>query len=280
MVGGKPHPLQYDKMSYPSRRGLTLLEILIALLLSSAVSAVAYSFYRNMMGGMERQKRVTALQDGVRTAVDCINRYLVAGGVAGDSLFFDPHRLLPLPVVNGGHRVLDVSADSTELRVYGNYSGGAATLTAPVVNKGQRYVQVTDASLFKAGGYAYFFAGSAQEVARITSIRGSTLHVANDLFAFYPKGTLAYPLERIRIARDRQSPTLAVVRESAGGTPIFPRRFVPTSRPGDSLEFKVRSLDHDAGQISYALTFAAKAPGRSKQALVRRSEQTVSVRGF
>lgn len=267
-------------MSHPSRRGLTLLEILIALVLSTAVSAVAYSFYRNMMGGMERQKRVTALQDGVRTAVDCINRYLVAGGVAGDSLFFDPHGLLPLPIVNGGHRVFEVSKDSTELRVYGNYSGGATTLSGPVVNKSQRYVQVTDASLFKAGGYAYFFAGSAQEVARITSIRGTTLYVANDLFAFYPKGTLAYPLERIRISRDQKTQALAVVRESAGGTLIFPRRFVPTSRPGDSLEFKVRFLDHDAGQISYALTFAAKATGKSGKTLVRRSEQTVSVRGF
>ena len=30
----------------------------------------------------------------------------------------------------------------------------------------------------------------------------------------------------------------------------------------------------------YALTFAATAPGKSKMRLVRRSEQTVSVRGF
>lgn len=259
---------------------MTLLEILVALILSSAVSAVAYSFYRNMMGGMERQKRVAALQDGVRTAVDCINRYLVAGGVSGDSLFFDPHGLLSLPVVNGGHRVLEVSRDSTELRVYGNYSGGATTLSAPVLNKNQRYVQVADASLFKAGGYAYFFAGSAQEVARVTAIRGGAIHVANDLFAFYPKGTLAYPLERIRIARDPGTQALTVARESAGGGLIFPRTFVPTSRPGDSLEFKVRSLDHEAGQITYALTFAARAPDRSKMRLIRRSEQTVSVRGF
>ena len=262
---------------------MTLIEILVALILSSAVSAVAYSFYRNMMGGVERQKRVTALQDGVRTAVDCINRYLVAGGVAGDSLFFDPHRLLSLPFVNGGHRVFEVSADSSELRVYGNYSGGAATVASPVLNKNQRFVQVTDASLFKAGGYAYFFAGSAQEVARITSIRGSTLYVSNDLFAYYPKGTLIYPLERIRIARDKQSQTLLVVRETASGTPIFPRDFTPSSKPakpGDSLDFKVRSVNHEAGLVAYSLTFAARAPDRSKMRLIRRSEQTVSVRGF
>lgn len=246
--------------------------------MGSAVTTLAYSFYQNMMGNLERQKRVTSLQDGVRTAVDCINRFLIAGGVSGDSLFFDPHRILPLPIVNGGHRVFDVTADSTELRVYGNYSGGAATVAAPVVNKSQRSVKVTNARLFKAGGFAYIFAGSAQETARIRSISDSTLYMSDDFFAHYPKGTLIYPLERIRIARNGS--TLEVHRETASGSPVFPRHFIPTSKPGDSLEFKVRSLDHETGQIGYALTFVAEAPGRTKMKLVRRSEQTVFVRGF
>lgn len=267
-------------MSHPRQGGLSLIEVLVALVLSSVVSAFAYSFYRNMMGNMERQKRVTSLQDGIRTAVDCINRYLIAGGVSGDSLFYDPHRLLSLPLVNGGHRVFDMSPDSSELRVYGNYSGGAGTVAAPVVDKNSRQVKVDRASLFSVGGYAYFFAGSAQEVARVASIRDSTLTVANDFFAYYPKGTLVYPLERIRITKEPKTAVLRVLRETASGGAIFPRDFMPTAKPGDSLEFKVRSMDQENGQISYALTFAATAPDRSKMRLVRRSEQTVSVRGF
>jgi prepilin-type N-terminal cleavage/methylation domain-containing protein len=267
-------------MSHPRQGGLSLIEVLVAMVLSSAVSAVAYSFYRNMVGNLERQKRVTSLQDGIRTAVDCINRYLIAGGVSGDSLFFDPHRLLSLPVVNGGHRVFDMSPDSSELRVYGNYSGGAGTVAEPVVEKDDRQVKVDRASLFTVGGYAYFFAGSAQEVARITAIRDSTITVANDFFTYYPKGTLVYPLERIRIAKDPRTAVLQVMRETASGGAIFPRDFMPTARPGDSLEFNVRSMDQETGLISYALTFAATAPDRSRMRLVRRSEQTVSVRGF
>lgn len=267
-------------MSHPRQGGLSLIEVLVALVLSSAVSAFAYSFYRNMMGNLERQKRVASMQDGIRTAVDCINRYLIAGGVSGDSLFYDPHRLLSLPVVNGGHRVFDMSSDSSELRLYGNYSGGAGTVAEPVVDRSSRQVKVDRASLFKVGGYAYFSAGSAQETARITAIRDSTLHVANDFFTYYPKGTLVYPLERIRIAKDPGSAVLRVLRETASGGAIFPRDFMPTSKPGDSLEFKVRSMDHETGQISYALTFAATAPDRSRMRLVRRSEQTISVRGF
>lgn len=267
-------------MSHPRQGGLSLIEVLVALVLSSAVSAFAYSFYRNMMGNMERQKRVSSMQDGIRTAADCINRYLIAGGVSGDSLFFDPHRLLPLPVVNGGHRVFDMSSDSSELRVYGNYSGGAGTVAEPVVDKNRRSVKVDRASLFTVGGYAYFYAGSAQEVARITGIRDSTLQVADDFFTYYPKGTLVYPLERIRIAKDPRAAVLRVLRETAAGGAIFPRDFMPTAKPGDSLAFKVMSMDQETGQISYALTFAATAPGKSKMRLVRRSEQTVSVRGF
>jgi hypothetical protein len=260
---------------------MTLLEIIVAMVLGSAVTALAYSFYQNMMGNLERQKRVTALQDGIRTAVDCINRYLIAGGVSGDSVFHDPHRLLPLPWVNGGHRVFEVAADSGELHVYGNFSGGAGTVSDPVLGRDQGYVKTDKAHLFRAGGYAYIFAGSAQEVARIVSIRDSALHVANPFFVPYPKGTLIYPLERIRISRAPQDGTLLeVVRETASGAPIFPRRFAPTSRPGDSLEFKVRSVDFVTGQIAYALTFVATSPTRGKSMLVRRSEQTVFVRGF
>jgi hypothetical protein len=260
---------------------MTLLEIIVAMVLGSAVTALAYSFYQNMMGNLERQKRVTALQDGIRTAVDCINRYLIAGGVSGDSLFLDPHRLLPLPVVDGGHRVFQVSPDSSELHVYGNYSGGAGTVSDPVLDRNQGFVKTDKAHLFKAGGYAYIFAGSAQEVARITSIRDSALYVADRFFAPYPKGTLIYPLERIRIslARDDET-TLEVIRETASGSPIFPRTFTPTAKPGDSLEFKVRSVDVVTGQVAYALTFAATSPTREKARLVRRSEQTVFVRGF
>ena len=231
-----------------------------------------------MMGNLERQKRVTSLQDGVRTAVDCINRYLIAGGVSGDSIFFDPHRLLSLPMVNGGHRVFEVTPDSSELRVYGNYSGGAGSVSDPVLDKNQRYIKTDNVGIFRAGGYAYIYAGSAQEVARISSIRDSTLFVTDDFFATYPKGTLIFPLERIRITRTEQ--TLQVMRETASGASVFPRTFVPTARPGDSLEFKVRSLDHETGQIAYALTFVATAPGRDKTRLIRRSEQTVLVRGF
>ena len=258
-------------------KGMTLMEIIVTLVVTSIVCTIAFAFYRNFMGSLERQKQVTSLQEGVRNAVDCINRYLVAGGVAGDSLFFDPHKLLALPFVNGGHRVFDVTPDSSTLMVYGNYSGSAGNLTAPVVNKNARTLAVDNTGLFRVGGYAYIYAGSAQEVARITGIGGGSINVGNDFFAFYPKGTLIFPLERVRIYRANQ--TLMVSKERPDGTSSFLREFTPSAHPGDSLEFKVRSVDRQAGQVAYSLTMAAKTQ-RSQITLARRSDQTVFVRGF
>jgi hypothetical protein len=257
---------------------MTLLEIMVAMIVSVLVCAVANAFYRNFMGHMERQKQVTSIQAGIRNAVDCINRYLVAGGVSGDSLFFDPHRKLASAFVNGGHRVFEITPDSSILSVYGNFSGGAGSIASPVIDKTQRWLKTDKARLFKAGGYAYIYAGSAQEVIRVRSISDSVVTVEDDFFASYPKGTLIFPLERIRIYRDAKM-VLQVSRESANGAPIFVRDFTPSNQPGDSLEFKVKSVDRQAGQLAYSLTFAAKTR-RSKITLTRKSDQTVFVRGF
>lgn len=257
--------------------GMTLVEILVTLAVTFIVCAVAYAFYRNFMGSLERQKQVTSLQEGIRNAVDCINRYLVAGGVAGDSLFFDPHRKLSAPMVNGGHRVFEVAGDSASLSVYGNYSGSAASLAAPVVDKNARFLKTDKPGLFRAGGYAYIYAGSAQEVARIRDVRDSTVYVEDDFFTYYPKGTLIIPLERVRIYLDKGR-TLLVSRERPDGGAAFVRDFTPSAHAGDSLEFKVRSVDRQAGQVDYSLTFAART--RKHMLLARRSDQTVFVRGF
>jgi prepilin-type N-terminal cleavage/methylation domain-containing protein len=277
LPAGWPPPLNdmAERKTHP--RGMTLIEVLVTLLVTVIVCSIAYAFYRNFMGSLERQKQVTALQEGIRNAVDCINRYLVAGGVAGDSLFFDPHRKLSAPLIDGGHRVFEVTGDSASLSVYGNYTGAAATLAAPIVNKSAGSLKTDKPQLFKAGGYVYIYAGSAQEVARVASVRDSAVFVENDFFAYYPKGTLIFPLERVRIARG-PGQTLQVAREGADGGAGFVRAFTPTSLPGDSLEFKVRSIDRQAGQVAYSLTFVART--RKNVVLARRSDQTVFVRGF
>ena len=247
---------------------MTLVEILVTLVIGTIVCTIAYAFYRNFMGHLERQKQVTSLQEGIRNAVDCINRYLVAGGVSGDSLFFDPHKKLAIPFVNGGHRVFDVAEDSGSISVYGNYSGGAGNIASPILDKKQRWLKTDKAGLFRVGGYAYIYAGSAQEVARIVSINDSMLTVENDFFAPYPKGTLIFPLERVRIyaGRARRSPGLAGIRRRI---PDFrPRlRADQTPRRFPGIQGEVRGppggtgglLAHHGGQDA-----AVQYPSRKK----------------
>jgi prepilin-type N-terminal cleavage/methylation domain-containing protein len=258
---------------------MTLIEVMVAMIISTIISLIAYRFYQKFILGLEQQKKVTSLQEGIRNASECINRYLMAGGVSGDSLFFDPHKKLSATIVNGGHRVFDFNSDSTMLTVYGNFSGSAASLASPVVDKAIRFVKTDKASLFKAGGYAYIYAGSAQEVAHILSISDSTLNFANDFFAPYPKGTLIFPLERVTISLP-DSKTLRISRESPNGAANFVRDFTPTEHFSDSLAFKVKTVDKAAGQISYALTFTVKTGSPPQMRLTRQSDQTVFVRGF
>jgi type II secretory pathway pseudopilin PulG len=267
------------KLLKSQRSGMTLVEVLVGMVIGMIGCIIAYTFYRHFMSSMERQKQVTSLQDGIRNAVDCINRYLIAGGVAGDSLFFDPHKILTAPFVNGGHRVFQILPDSASILVYGNYSGTAATLSTPVTNKTNRSINIDKPGIFKVGGFVYIYAGSAQEVARVQSISGATLSFADDFFAPYPKGTLIFPLERISISLPDKK-TLRVSREGANGAANFERLFTPSEHLGDSLSFKVKGVDREAGQISYALSFTARTGRGAKILLARNSDQTVFVRGF
>ncbi len=270
------------KVKNPARSsnlGMTLIEVVVAMVIGTAVSLLAYRFYQKFVQGLAQQKQISSLQDGIRNASECINRFLIAGGVSGDSLFFDPHKKLSADIVNGGHRVFDVNADSSTLSVYGNFTGSAASLASPVVDKTIRSVKTDKPWLFKAGGYAYIYAGSAQEVANILSISDSTLNLADDFFAPYPKGTLIFPLERIRVSLVNTK-TLRVSRESPNGVASFVREFTPTDHVGDSLNFKVKTVDKKAGQISYALAFTAKAGAPPHLVLARQSDQTIFVRGF
>jgi type II secretory pathway pseudopilin PulG len=259
---------------------MTLIEILVALSITCVVTLMVYAFYRNWMEQMNRQKLVEHLQTEIREARQSIDKYLVSSGVAGDSLFFDPHRLLTAPLLNGGHQVFGVSADSQTFTAFGNYSGEVVHISEPVINQTDRQIKVDNASVLKNVDYVYITAGSAQEVAKIASISaGGTIRFSHDLWVPYPKGTLVLPLERISIKVFNKK-QLSVTRENAQGKAIVTRAFLPSGMPGDSVAFRIRGINRLAGQLEYQLAFAAKTRGRSPTLLVREAEQSLLVRGY
>lgn len=270
------------RLARPAQKGMTLIEIMVTVVITTIVGLFIYAFVRNWLGQMERQKTVERVQTSVREATRSIDKYLVSSGVGGDSLFYDPHRLLSAPLVDGGHRVFEISRDSLILTAYGNYTGMVANLSEPMVDKSARAFKVDKPAALRGHAYVYVTAGSAQEVARVTRIdNDGTVRLSHDTFVPYPKGTLVFALERVKVSvKDRNQ--LLVSRESAEGKAGFVRDFTPVGRvvAGDTVNFKVTDLNRMGGRIHYALRFATKTKGRSPLVLERKAEQTVLVRGY
>jgi prepilin-type N-terminal cleavage/methylation domain-containing protein len=262
--------------------GMTLIEIMVTVVVTTIVSLFIYAFVRNWLGQMERQKTVERLQASVREATKSIDKYLVSSGVGGDSLFYDPHRLLSAPLIDGGHRVFELSRDSLILTAYGNYTGQVANIAEPMTDKAARAFKVDKAAALRGFAYVYVTAGSAQEVAQVARVDADgTVRLTHDTFVPYPKGTLVFPLERIRISVLNRN-HLLVSRESAQGKAGFVRDFLPTAKlaVGDTVNFKVTTLDRLGGRIGYSLRFATKTKGRKPLVLERKASQTVLVRGY
>jgi hypothetical protein len=260
--------------------GMTLIEILVALSVTCVVALLVFSFYRYWMGQMIRQKMVATLQGNLRETTQSIDRYLVSCGVGEDSIFFDPHRLLSDDWVDGGHRVFKLSPDSLTLTAYGNFTGSVASVKNPMLFTTEKALKVDKPNALRGHSFVYISAGSAQEVAQVAGIDADgTVRFTHDMWVPYPKGTLVFPLERLVIKTTAKN-HLQVRRETASGKPGFTRDFEPSGYPGDSLQFKVTSLNRSAGQVAYTLRFLARTKGRAARWLERKADQTVLVRGF
>lgn len=258
---------------------MTLIEILVTLIITVMMVLVIHAFYRHWHGGMARERTVDQVQGRLREATESLNRFLLSSGVTGDSLFFDPHRALAEPWINGGHRVFTLKDGGRALIAYGNFTGKVCYLDAPVVDKRQRFFQVTDRSVVAGHSYLYLSAGSAQEVVRVSAVQADgTVGTADDLFAFYPKGSLVFPLERIRAEVEGES--LVLSRQDASGKTKWARRFDPTEQEGDSTFFQVLEVLPVSGQMRYRLGFFGKLTRGELRFAERSTDQDLLIRGF
>lgn len=63
-----------------AQRGFTLIEILVAILLSSVIAASGFDFYKSMHGVTSSQEEVTEMQQNTRASIDEISRTLRMAG--------------------------------------------------------------------------------------------------------------------------------------------------------------------------------------------------------
>lgn len=283
------------------KKGLTLIEVLVAGLITSLLSVMVYMYFKRNFNAHERQKRVSELQRQSTETIESINRYLVGAGMPGDTAFYDPNKILdPASSATTSNRSAFQVLNNNEIIVYGNIlSRGkeqpAATLSYPVTNStaaqptivSRDFKKMTGKDAFKVGDFVYLHAGSAQEVAKVQALLNDTsISLSAALKVPYPRGSLIFPFSRVRI---RKSPTTRDVLEvnwetANGAATIATRRFTPTKTikqlEKDSVLFTINSVDKAAGRIEYTLGFYNRLNDRSRTWLNRTVRQTVFIRGF
>jgi len=271
--------------------GITLLELVVSMTIVSLVAIMAYRMQKNHSAAAERQKRIGWLQRDLKEATESINKYLVGAGVAGDSVFFDPWK-----IADGVKTVIPVyrvSADKETLSVYGNFGRGVITLSQPTLNTSSKQVIAKNAaSLFVVGDCIFFNAGATQEVNTIRAISNdSTLLLDNNLYIPYPKGTVAFPLMRIKVARTAYDDLKVTVYKATKNNQrvgkgmsvrnLKGKRNLKAATVGqDSVFFKVVNVNLMSGQIQYSLRYSTRLNDKPKTVISRAMTPTVFVRGF
>lgn len=180
--------------------GITLVEILIALVLTGILSAAMFKIYINQHHAWMIQDRVIEMQQNARAAIDELTRQLRQAG------YELPNGLPPL-------EAYDTDPDTIVIHYNGDASCQAPIdkempmpsseldCTAPGV----------DVSCFQAGQLVYIFdpfieSGEFFEISFVQETPGKIQHNKSPLSRCYPKGSVIMFLDRIKYYIDQSDP--------------------------------------------------------------------------
>jgi len=180
--------------------GITLAEILIALVLTGILSAVMFKIYINQHHVWLIQDRVIDMQQNARAAMDELTRQLRQAG------YELPNGLPPL-------EAYDTNPDTIII-----HYNGEASCQAPIdkaMPQPSSELDCTapgvDVSCFQAGQQAYIFdpfteSGEFFEISYVQETPGKIQHNKWPLTRCYPKGSVIMFLDRIKYYVDQSDP--------------------------------------------------------------------------
>jgi len=163
-----------------NRKGITLIELLVALSVSGILVAGLYKTFISQQHTYTVQDQVVDMQQNVRLAINRMTRELRMAGFgrmgASDSNFFGAGP------INGSNMVLNPGGGGTSLTVVEAY-GQAVTTLAPNADGnppalGQTYILVNDVSGFNTGSKKYICINGTDSV-QIKSINGKQIDLDN-----------------------------------------------------------------------------------------------------
>ncbi len=178
-----------------SQKGMTLVEVLIALILTGILTAAMFRVYINQHHAWMIQDSVIEMQQNARASIDELSKQL---RMAGYEL---PNNLPPIVAFN-------TNPDT----IYIHYQSGACN--APIDKKmPQPSAELDctapgiDLSCFYVGQEAYIFdpfveQGEFFDISHVQQIPGKIQHNACKLSKCYPKGSVILALDRIKFYID------------------------------------------------------------------------------
>ena len=226
-------------MIFKQEKGLTLIELLIAFLISGLLIAGLYRTFIGQQKTYTVQEQVVDMQQNVRAAV---NRMMSEIRMAG---FGNVSMVLPVTYTTGTfNNVVNLNTPTAGSLTIVSADGGTSTLTTEG-GIGQNQVVVstlTDGqgnALFDTGNRKYISIGGV-ESHRITSIDSGTKTITlnNSLGFYHPVGTPVYTVKALsyQVATVNGIPTLLRNENMGGGTQ-------PQGDSIENLQFTYRDGD-------------------------------------
>lgn len=167
-------PLGQSEVGMMNNRGLTLIELLIALVVSSILIAAIYKTFISQQHSYTVQEQVVDMQQNVRAAINKMVREIrMAGFGRQDSVFWGADGM------HGKYKnIVHPGDDGKSITVVGAYE--EVTTLAANASSGTNIIQLADASAFDTSGLKYIcFNGT--ESHRIKSIAGNQIELFDAL---------------------------------------------------------------------------------------------------
>jgi prepilin-type N-terminal cleavage/methylation domain-containing protein len=206
-------------------KGVTLIELLIALVISGVLIAALYRTFIGQQKTYTVQEQVADMQQNVRVAISRMMREIRMAG------FGTVKMVLPVQfIVSGNNRtfpnVINPDNPSVGSLTVVSAIGGPATITGIPSQKKITVSRLTDDQgdrLFDTGNRKYISIGGV-ESNTITDIQGNTITLNSNLVHNHPTGTPVFPIRAISyqvVIDDDGNPRLKRDENLGGGRQPF-----------------------------------------------------------
>jgi prepilin-type N-terminal cleavage/methylation domain-containing protein len=198
-------------------RGLTLIELLLAMVISAILIGAVYRTFINQHNTYAVQEQVVDMQQNVRVAINRMMREIRMAG------FGNVERIFPFEAQDGGKSVIffnsmnpidnknNVEQNDDQLTIIGAFEH-ISTLEEPT--EGTNVIKLVQKGSDFDTRYRRFLCVGGLEARTVTSINGNTITLSEGLKLRYGKGTPVYKVKAItyQLGWDKRNPNMPVLK--------------------------------------------------------------------